>query len=842
MQSGWYSSALIWVAGACVVLAYLGWRRRAVEGAFAFGVMMAGAALYALGSSFEISAASVPGVTDALRLEFIGIVTMPAAGIVCACQYAHITLRRLRWLPILLAVVPLLTLLAVWTNGTHHLFWPSISLMRAADGAMVLQKTYGPLFWAYLAYTYTLLMVSGGILIGYLARAGLLYEGQMAVMVTGIALGILGNLTYLLHLDALHGMDLGPVGFMAFGMAMIVDLYHFRARDIVALGRDALMENASDAVILLDGGERVAYLNRAASALASASQEQTVGKPVAEVLPELKEAVRLSATMGRREVEIAAGPATRSFDLVVQSLRQRSGTLAGYLLVLHETTAHKQEEERLRFAQLQWQQFLEASPDPMWIKDTEGRYVAANEAFKFVDPARYRDVVGRTDAECFPAEIAAAYVADDQKAIRDGVREGEFTAVGVDGKLRTFLTKKVALRTPDGAIAGTLGIAREITERKRAEDALRESEARFKTIFDESPLGIALTDSLTGKIQALNPIFAQILGRPVEELVGTDWMGLTHPEDIGKDLEQTALLVAGKIPRFQMDKRFIRPDGSIVWVSMTIASFPLPIQEGPVHLCMIEDITERMRAEAQLRQAQKMEAIGQLAGGVAHDFNNLLTGILGNMAIIRTDLPPEDALQENAAAVEEAARQAANLTKGLLTFGRNAVVLPVPMRMAAALDVSVAMLKQSLPATMQVVRDDQESDWTVLMDQSQVTQIVLNLAVNARDAMDGVGTLTIRTRNEVVDEAYLRDQPFARTGEFVRLTFTDTGPGILPEAMPHLFEPFYTTKPFGTGTGLGLSIVYGAVKQAGGWIVASSRNGPAGDHGATFDIYLPRCL
>jgi nitrogen-specific signal transduction histidine kinase/CheY-like chemotaxis protein len=256
---------------------------------------------------------------------------------------------------------------------------------------------------------------------------------------------------------------------------------------------------------------------------------------------------------------------------------------------------------------------------------------------------------------------------------------------------------------------------------------------------------------------------------------------------------------------------------------------------------MIEDITERKRVEAQLRQAQKMEAIGQLAGGVAHDFNNLLTGILGNAAIIRSDLSPGDLLLENVDAVERAARQAAELTKGLLTFGRNAVVLPVPMKIADALDVSIAILKQSLPATMQIVRDDEPSDWTVLVDQSQVTQIVLNLAVNARDAMAGIGTLTIRSRNEVVGEEYLREQPFARTGEFVHLSFADTGPGIAPQAMPHLFEPFYTTKPVGSGTGLGLSIVYGAVKQAGGWITASSGQ-EAGSGGATFDIYLPRSL
>ncbi|MEN6388013.1 MAG: PAS domain S-box protein [Candidatus Cryosericum sp.] len=604
------------------------------------------------------------------------------------------------------------------------------------------------------------------------------------------------------------------------------------------------MNGAENAVIQLDIHGGIVSLNPAASALTGYSLPEAEGRPIADIMPELESIRGLleSSEEQRAEITISAGQEARMFDMVIYPVRTKRGVLDGRLVVLQETTDQKREESGLRLTRVRWDQFLEALPDPMWIKDAAGRYVAANKAFQFADPSFHNDVLGRTDFECFPAERAAVHVADDQIAIRDGIREGEFTAVGADGKFRYFMTKKVVLRTPDGEVAGTLGISRDITDRKRVEEALRESERRFKTIFDEAPMGIALTDSISGKIQALNPILAQVLGRSVHELVGADWMSMTHPDDLQKDLERMALLNTGKISRFQMEKRFIRPDGTIVWVSMTVAAFTLPNQDRPIHLCMLEDITERKRAEDQLRQAQKMEAIGQLAGGVAHDFNNILTGILGNIAIIGSELPAEDALQENVTAIETAARQAADLTRGLLTFGRNAVVLPTPMKMAAALDVSMAILKHSLPATIQIVRVDEPSDWTVLVDQSQVTQIMLNLAVNARDAMDGVGTLTIRTRNEVVGQAYVHDRPFARTGEFVHLCVMDTGPGISPEAMSHLFEPFYTTKPFGSGTGLGLSIVYGAVKQAGGWIVASSGDKLGSGHGAIFDIYLPRCL
>jgi DNA-binding response OmpR family regulator/signal transduction histidine kinase len=263
-----------------------------------------------------------------------------------------------------------------------------------------------------------------------------------------------------------------------------------------------------------------------------------------------------------------------------------------------------------------------------------------------------------------------------------------------------------------------------------------------------------------------------------------------------------------------------------------------------------QDITERKQLEAQLRQSQKMEAIGTLAGGIAHDFNNMLTGILGNISLMRSSLPPADPLLENLNAAETSARQAADLTKGLLAFSRRAVVLPVPINLTAALNATLTLLKQSLPATMEIVRDYEQTAWNILLDQSHMTQILLNLAVNARDAMKGKGTLTIRARNEVVEEEYVQTHPLARTGEFVHLSVSDTGPGIPPEILEHLFEPFHTTKPAGSGTGLGLSIVYSAVKQAGGWITAVSTEGVGKTaplieqtcSGATFDIYLPRCL
>ncbi|RIE15230.1 hybrid sensor histidine kinase/response regulator [Candidatus Cryosericum odellii] len=422
-----------------------------------------------------------------------------------------------------------------------------------------------------------------------------------------------------------------------------------------------------------------------------------------------------------------------------------------------------------------------------------------------------------------------------------------------------------------GTVVAIVGSGRDITDRKQMEEKLRMSEADLQQAQAVAHVGSWRWDIAHDEF-VWSDEMCRIFGVAPHAFTGSvqDVIARAiHPDDRARIEESNRAIIKDHNPQ-PLEYRIVWPDGSVhtVWVKpgeMTLDD------KGHVSSLtgVVLDITDRKRAEAergtmqaQLLQSQKMEAIGQLAGGVAHDFNNMLTGILGNIALMRSTLPPADPLLENLNAAETSARQAADLTKGLLAFSRRAVVLPVPINLTAALDATLALLKQSLPATMNIVRDYEQTAWNVLLDQSQMTQIMLNLAVNARDAMKGKGTLTIRARNVTVDTSYVHEHSYARTGEFVHLSVTDTGPGMSSEIMQHLFEPFYTTKPVGSGTGLGLSIVYGAVKQAGGWITAGSTEGvgkntpriertSSGEptphigqtcSGATFDIYLPRCL
>jgi len=245
---------------------------------------------------------------------------------------------------------------------------------------------------------------------------------------------------------------------------------------------------------------------------------------------------------------------------------------------------------------------------------------------------------------------------------------------------------------------------------------------------------------------------------------------------------------------------------------------------------------QKTQAETALRQAQKMQAVGQLAGGVAHDFNNLLTGIIGNVDIALHQAGDDPVVAHPLEDARMAARKAAELTSKLLAFGRKAVVVPSSVNIDHLINEALVLLERSLPASIHIVRNEGVGTWPVKADASQMTQVLVNFAINARDAMHGKGTLTIEAANCTIGDDYITAHPYARAGDCVALLVTDTGEGMTDQVKAHLFEPFFTTKPAGQGTGLGLSMAYGAIKQAGGWIEVESTVG----QGTTVSVFLPR--
>ncbi|MBI4865634.1 MAG: response regulator [Candidatus Wallbacteria bacterium] len=368
----------------------------------------------------------------------------------------------------------------------------------------------------------------------------------------------------------------------------------------------------------------------------------------------------------------------------------------------------------------------------------------------------------------------------------------------------------------------------------RASLALQASEMRFGRAFEATPIGMALTHP-EGRFLRTNPALCDILGYSEPELLERTYTDVTHPGDREKARAYLERCRTGPHPG-KLEARYVRKDGQTVLGELTVARMHDAEGTYTGDLRIVEDVTERRRVEEQFRQAQKMEAVGRLAGGIAHDFNNVLTAIIGYSNLAISTMPPDNPYRPDTEAILKAAQRATALTKQLLSFSRPGPVVLRPTELNSIVRDVLGMLGRLLGADIELVTHLTEPLGRVRVDPGTFTQVILNLAVNARDAMPNGGRLTIETCEAELDGRASGVPSPVRPGPCVILAVTDTGHGMSSETMSHVFEPFYTTKERGKGTGLGLATVYGIVKQVGGQITVASEPG----HGTTFRICLPR--
>ncbi len=409
---------------------------------------------------------------------------------------------------------------------------------------------------------------------------------------------------------------------------------------------------------------------------------------------------------------------------------------------------------------------------------------------------------------------------------------------------------EVRIPRPDGSIASAMltvspiahGSERywhitmqDVTELKRVENALRESELRFRIVADTVDQVFFLTTPSGDEVLYISPAYERHWGRSCQSLYDAprSWVDAIHPDDRARVLEELERpLVAGQR---LFEYRMVRPDGTIRIISDR--SYEVRDEHGELYriVGIADDVTERRRFEEQLRETQKMDAVGQLAGGIAHDFNNLLTVITGNVSLLlhRFDLAAthREELQE----VEQAAMRGGELTKKLLGFSRRALLSLAPIDLRSVARETASLLRRTVDPRLKVIVEESAEPCTVLADVGEMSQVLLNLCLNSRDAMPDGGRLLVRTCNCLVSEDHARRVIDARPGEAVRLTVEDTGHGIPASIRRRVFEPFFTTKEPGAGTGLGLAMVFGIVKQHHGWIELTSNAA-----GSRFDVYLPR--
>ena len=370
-------------------------------------------------------------------------------------------------------------------------------------------------------------------------------------------------------------------------------------------------------------------------------------------------------------------------------------------------------------------------------------------------------------------------------------------------------------------------------------------DARLTAAFELAPIGIAHV-SLDGGWLLVNRKLCEILGYSRVELLERRLQDLTHPEDLAVDLQHVSKLLAGEQETYTLDKRYIRKDGTIVWAKLTVSLVRDESSGVPLYFVwIVEDVSERKaveaereRLETQFHHSQKMEAIGRLAGGVAHDFNNILTVITVNCELLLDELPAASPHRSDIDDIRQAAGRAASLTRQLLAFGRKQVLQPKPLNLNAVVAETARMLRRLIGEDIELVTIYDDTLGLITADPGQLQQVLVNLALNSRDAMPDGGVLIIETRQTSanLDAPHDHDAEVTTGGPYVVLEVTDTGHGMTEEIRARIFEPFFTTKEHGEGTGLGLATVYGIVEQSGGQIRVTSTP-PCG---TTFSIYLPQ--
>ena len=392
---------------------------------------------------------------------------------------------------------------------------------------------------------------------------------------------------------------------------------------------------------------------------------------------------------------------------------------------------------------------------------------------------------------------------------------------------------KTNLRRLVPAIQRELREAAGRRERRRAETALRESEQRFETVFHASPVGITISTLAEGRYLDVNPAFLRMIGRTRDEVIGHtvhDIASWKEPADRARIIER--LRLRGGMTQ-EIETIVQAKDGAQRQVLVALER--VDFSGVPCVVALVHDITGLKQLEQQLHQAQKMEAVGRLAGGIAHDFNNMLTVITSYGDLLLGDLPNGDRRRGDIEEILKAARGAATLTRQLLAFSRQEVIQPRPISVNAIVAGTEKMLKRLIGEDIALTSELSAEPSTVLCDPGQLEQIVMNLVVNARDAMPQGGKLRIVTTNATLDEAALQDFPLGRPGRYIVLTVSDTGIGMDAATQEHIFEPFFTTKEQGKGTGLGLATVYAITKQMGGFVGVESAPG----EGASFTVFCP---
>jgi len=625
--------------------------------------------------------------------------------------------------------------------------------------------------------------------------------------------------------------------------------FHVTVRDVTARRRAeetmvrlaAIVESSQDAIVGIDLSGQITSWYKGAELMNGYADTEAIGTSMSFLLPEDR-----AFELPRCVADLKAGRPMENFEtiwltksgkridvsLTTSSILDSEGRMVGGSVIGRDITARRLAEEALRKAN---ETSIYGSPIPIVAADAQGSITMWNAAAERAFGWSESEVKGK------PNPVIPVEEFDNAAQLHARMLSGEtITGVEVRRKKRDGTWIDVSLSgTPlwdeKGKVRGIIGFLTDITERKRAELALREAEEKYRGIFENALEGIYQTTP-SGKYISANPALARMLGfDSPDELIRarSEIRAAEYVEPEKRDEFKAAMEQHGTVRNFEYQVR--RRDGKILWVSENAHAVKDPEGRILYYEGTVEDITRHRELEDQLRQMQKIEAIGRLAGGVAHDFNNILMAISSYAELLCRKLPESEASRRYVDEIVRATDRGSSLTQGLLAFSRKQVLSPKVVDLNGLVADQINMLERLLGENVELRFQPGEGLGRTKVDPGQVQQVVMNLVINARDAMANGGEVLIETGNAELDQVD-SDASTPGSGKYVTLAVSDTGCGMNAETKSHIFEPFFTTKEQGKGTGLGLATVFGIVKQSSGQIFLQSEPGV----GTTFKVYFPR--
>jgi two-component system, cell cycle sensor histidine kinase and response regulator CckA len=611
---------------------------------------------------------------------------------------------------------------------------------------------------------------------------------------------------------------------------------------LIAEQMQLILESITDAFFILDKEWRVTYLNARVEQIVSRRKEDLLGRNIWQEFPERVGSISYDEyhRAMQQQVPVVFQDFYASFGGWLEG--RAYPYTEGLSVFLTDITERKQAEKALIESERRFREMLAIVHVVAMLLDADGKITFCNDYLAKLTGYQKEELIGQ---DWFERYIHPDQYETVKNLFFEGIAKGaiiphnENDIVSRDGARFSIFWNNTILRDPDGRVIGTASLGIDITERKRAENERLQLSRHIEMLMQSTGEGIYGVD-LEGNCTFINQAALQMLGYQQEELLGQNMHQMIHHKR--KDGSPYPVEEC-PIYRAFLTGDSLRGSNETLW---TRDGLPIPVEYSSYPVQEYEqitgavvtfiDITERKTLEDQFRQSQKMEAIGRLAGGIAHDFNNLLTAIIGYSEILLAQFKQASPSYEHIEEIHKAGSRAANLTSQLLAFSRKQLLQPKRLDLNVVIADMEKLLSRLIGEDIDLIAVPAIDLGQVMADRGQIEQVIMNLAVNARDAMPAGGKLTLETQNVTLSEDYVHTHPGVEPGRYVMLALNDTGIGMDARTLGLIFEPFFTTKEAGKGTGLGLSTVYGIIKQSGGHIAVYSEKG----HGTSFRIYLPR--